>query len=434
MASYGGGLMRQKVLLKGPVLTRSGYGEQTRFALRSLKSREDLFDIYIQPLQWGQTSWIRCSNTERKWIDETIKKTIQHIQSGGHFDISIQVTIPNEWEPIAPVNIGFTAGIETTKVAPQWLQKGNMMDKIIVVSNHSKGIFENSNFTGVNEATKQEVQLVLTTPIHSVNYPVKSYETLPELDLELDYDFNFLAVAQWGPRKNIPNTVKWFIEEFKDEEVGLVIKTNMAKNCHMDREATFSQITAFVSQANKERTCKVYLLHGDMTDEEMHSLYKHSKIKSLVALPHGEGFGLPIFEAAYSDLPVIATGWSGQLDFLVDGDAKDCFYNVAFDIQPIPDEVVWDGVLIKESMWAYPREQSAKEKMRICYNDILAGTKNRGEDRALKLTARLEEEFSSEIKYKEFCNVISEEEALEIENWLLGLQDDDESSEIVEYE
>jgi glycosyltransferase involved in cell wall biosynthesis len=308
MASYGGGLMRQKVLLKGPVLTRSGYGEQTRFALRSLKSREDLFDIYIQPLQWGQTSWIRVSDTEREWIDETIKKTIHHIQSGGHFDISIQVTIPNEWEPIAPVNIGFTAGIETTKVAPQWLQKGNMMDKIIVVSNHSKNIYENTSFTGVNEHTQQEVQLVLTTPIHAVNYPAKVYKNLPELDLKLDYDFNFLTVAQWGPRKNIPNTVKWFIEEFKDEEVGLIVKTNMAKNCHMDREGTFHQIKMFVSQVNKERTCKIYLLHGDMTDKEMHSLYKHPKIKSLVALPHGEGFGLPIFEAAYSELPVVATG------------------------------------------------------------------------------------------------------------------------------
>ncbi len=137
--------MRKKVLLKGPLLTRSGYGEQARFALRSLRSREDLFEVFIQPLQWGATSWLTDMDEERVWIDMTIEKTIAYIQSGGTFDMSVQVTIPNEWEKLAPINIGYTAGIETTKVAPVWLQKGNeAVDKIIVVSNHSKNIFEST--------------------------------------------------------------------------------------------------------------------------------------------------------------------------------------------------------------------------------------------------------------------------------------------------
>ena len=115
--------MKKKILLKGPLLTRSGYGEQARFALRALKSREDLFDIFIQPLQWGQTSWLSAVDDDRAWIDYTIEKTIAYAQQGGKFDISIQVTIPNEWEKIANVNIGYTAGIETTKVAPLWVQR-----------------------------------------------------------------------------------------------------------------------------------------------------------------------------------------------------------------------------------------------------------------------------------------------------------------------
>ena len=81
--------MRRKIILKAPVLTRSGYGEQSRFALRSLRSREDLFDIYIQPLRWGQTSWINENTEERRWIDQTIEKTIGYIQQGGQFDISL---------------------------------------------------------------------------------------------------------------------------------------------------------------------------------------------------------------------------------------------------------------------------------------------------------------------------------------------------------
>ena len=126
--------MRKKILLKAPLLTRSGYGEQARFALRSLRSREDLFDVFIQPLQWGQTSWMSDLDDEREWIDHTIEKTIGYIQQGGQFDISFQVTIPNEWERLAPVNIGYTAGIETNKVAHQWLLKGNEMNKIVAVS------------------------------------------------------------------------------------------------------------------------------------------------------------------------------------------------------------------------------------------------------------------------------------------------------------
>ena len=358
--------MRKKIILKGPLLTRSGYGEQTRFALRALRSREDIFDIYIQPITWGQTSWLNEQDEERAWIDKTIEKTIAHIHQGGQFDISLQVTIPTEWERIAQVNIGYTAGIETTRVAHQWIQKANEMDKVIVVSGHSRQVFENSKYQGVDQRTNTPVTLELARPIEAVNYPVKTYDNLEELQLELEHDYNFLAVAQFGPRKNLPNTIKWFLEEFHDDEVGLVVKSNIAKNCLMDREKLYDDLRGFVTRF-PDRKCKVYLLHGDMTDEEMHALYIHPKVKAFVALPHGEGFGLPIFEAAYSGLPVVATGWSGQLDFLVDVNGRDNFHNVAFDLQQVQDEVVWDGVLIKESMWAFPREQSAKEKMRECY-------------------------------------------------------------------
>ena len=78
--------MQKKIILKAPLLTRSGYGEQSRYALRALRSREDLFDIYIQPLQWGQTSWISTMNEERAWIDQAIEKTIGFVQQGGQFD------------------------------------------------------------------------------------------------------------------------------------------------------------------------------------------------------------------------------------------------------------------------------------------------------------------------------------------------------------
>jgi len=369
--------MKTKIYLVGPLLTRSGYGEQARFALRALRSREDLFDIYLQPLNWGQTSWTPFYDDEKTWIDRTIEKTIGYIQQGGEFDVSLQVTIPNEWKKITPINIGYTAGIESTKVAHEWIQAVNQMDKVIVVSKHSKRIFENTTYTGIDEKTRQEVTLSTSAEIDVVGYPTKKYENTPNLELDVKHDINFLSVAQWGPRKNVANMIKWFVEEFHDDEVGFIIKTNKAKNSLIDREFCEGQLKAHLNPY-PERKCSFYLLHGDMTDEEMHALYTHEKISAFVGIPHGEGFGLPIFEAAYSGLPVVATGWSGQLDFLTDEAHREHFYNVSFDILPIQPEAVWDGILIKEAGWAYAREESYKTHLRQCLDDIKNDTGTAG--------------------------------------------------------
>ncbi len=393
--------MKKKILLRAPLLTRSGYGEQARFALRSLRAHEDEFDIFIQPLEWGKTSWINDLNEEREWIDQTIEKSIYFIQQGGKFDYSLQVTVPNEFENIADVNIGYTAGIETTKVAPQWLEKSNIMDRLIVVSNHSKEVFEKTVYTAVNQTTKEEVPYTLQTPVDVVNYPVKKYDSLPELELNLEYDFNFLCISQMGPRKNLPNLIKWFVKEFKDDEVGLVIKTNIMKNSLVDRLATEDRIKKVIASETKDKKCKVYLLHGDMTDEEIHSLYLHGKIKSFVSLTHGEGFGLPLFEAAYSGLPVVVPGWSGQCDFLFDENRKPRFYNVSFDIQPIQEDAVWDGVVQKDSMWSFAREGSARDQMRKCYEDVSAGNVT-----ACEYAIELSERFEKNKLYDQFVDSV----------------------------
>jgi glycosyltransferase involved in cell wall biosynthesis len=333
---------------------------------------------------------------ERAWIDQTIEKTIAFIQQGGKFDMSVQVTIPNEFQRLAPINVGYTAGIETTKVAHQWIQKSNEMDKIIVVSGHSKQVFENTEYQAKNQQTGEDVVLRTTTPVEAVGYPVKTFESLSELDLELSTSFNFLTVAQFGPRKNLPNLIKWFVEEFRNEDVGLVIKTNIAKNNLADRNALMKIVTE-KTRLLGERQCKVFILHGDMTDAEMHSLYVNPQINAFVSLPHGEGFGLPIFEAAYSGLPVVATGWSGQLDFLVDAEGKEQFYNVAFDLRQVQKEVHWDGVIVPDSMWAFAREGSAKEQMRACFEN-----NTRREDYA----EQLHERFSEQAMYEQFVGEV----------------------------
>jgi glycosyltransferase involved in cell wall biosynthesis len=396
----------KKVLLVGPLLTRSGYGEQARFALRALRSRPDLFDVYIQPLTWGQTSWMYENTSEREWIDQTIEKTIGFTANGGTFDTCLQITIPNEWSPVeGATNVGYTAGIETTRVAHQWLEKGNQMDRIIVVSNHSKDVYENTVYDAIHEQTKERSQLRLQCPVDVVNYPVKEYDELPDLDFEVSTDFNFLTIAQWGSRKNLDNTIKWFVEEFHDDHVGLIVKTNFAKNCYMDFEVVETKLRNILS-GFPDRKCKTYLLHGDMSDEEIHSAYFNEKTSAFLLLTHGEGFGLPLFEASYSGMPLITVGWSGQTDFLYDEDGNSCFYDVSFDLNNVQEENVWDGVVIKESMWSYAREQSAKKKMRECYEDFSGENKEELLNKTCTHAKYLCEKFNEDKMYNLFVESV----------------------------
>lgn len=426
--------MRKKVLVRAPVLTRSGYGEHGRYVCRALKEREDLFDIYIVPITWGETGWIVSVDEERKWLDEKIEQTGVYIQSGGHFDMSIQVTIPNEWEKLAPINIGVTAGIESTVVAPVWLEKANMMDRVVVVSEHAKQGFTRASYDGTNASTGQKMTLKCETPISVVHYPAKIYENIPELELNLDYDFNYIVVAQHGPRKNLENTIRWFVEENIDQEVGLVVKTFVRNNSISDRRHTENMLKHVLSKY-KERKCKVYLMHGDITDLEVHSLYNHPQIKCIVSATHGEGFGLPLFEAAYSGLPVLAPGWSGQCDFLYapfQGSKKKkkkssrhpYFAEVEYSMAPVQQEAVWDGVLMAESMWCYPQEGSFKMKLRQVRNNY-----DKWKKKADVLQKWILENFEDKKMKESFIKAIRGESAQKIEA-AVGIS----AVEIVEYD
>ena len=412
--------MKKKILVRGPALTRSGYGEQTRFALRCLRAHEDRFEIFLVNTNWGQTGWIFEESEEREWIDGLLKKTILYKQAttGNLFDISLQVTIPNEWEKLAQVNIGYTAGIETTKVSPQWIEKSALMDKIIVISEHAKQTYQNSIYTATDRASGEQVRVGCQAPLEVVSYPVRHYDPV-DIDVDFETDFNFLIMSQWGIRKNIAHTIGWFLQEFGDrEDVGLVVKTFLRNNSTTDRAYTMQQLKNVTDQF-PDRKCKVYLLHGDMKDGELVSLYTHPKIKAFISLAHGEGFGLSIFEAAYNGLPVVSPAWSGLCDYMYmpvknkKGKTRNRpqFAKVDYKIAPIQKEAVWDGVLQEDSMWCYAQETSYKTQL----VDVHKNYKFH-KSRAKKLQKWICSNFVDEKLYKKFADYIYKPDP-EVEVW-----------------
>lgn len=401
----------KRILVKGPALSASGYGEQCRFALQALKAHEDRFDIYLENINWGRTGWIPIDDENRDWIDQLIGKTIVYRQQGGQFDISLQVTIPNEWDPkLAPFNVGYTAGIETTKIAPQWIEPSNRMDKIIVVSNHAKYGFDNTVYRGKNQQTGEEREFRVTTPVDVVNYSVRKVEPV-ELPLELEYEFNFLSVCQWGPRKNLEATVISFMEEFHDEEVGLVLKTNIMRNNVTDKMACRKRLDNFLKNY-PERKCKIYLVHGNLSSEEMAGLYTHPKIKAMISTTHGEGFGLPLFEAVCHGLPVLAPNWSGHVDFLY-APVKDKkknkikqrphFLKIDYDLKQVQKEAVWNGVIQEDSKWCFVKKSSIQRVMREAIKEP-----EKRKAIAKRLQKHVLKTFSEDEIYQRFVDAIHE--------------------------
>jgi len=415
-----------KVLIKGPIFSRSGYGEHTRYMFRALNSRPDLFDIFVHPTNWGQSSWNLDSSEETKNFETCVNK-LQQFQ--GKFDLSLQVLIPNEWENLAEKNIGVTAAIETTYASAQWIHSSNFMDKIFVTSEHAKNTLKNPSHTVKTEDGKEHI-IKLTKPVSVISYPFRDIKAdkSSHKKIKLDTKFNFLTCAQIGPRKNLMNTIRWFVEEFKNEEdVGLVVKAHHMNNSVLDR----NKVKMLLSQAVHgvpHRKCRVFLLHGNMTEEEMNSLYKHPNIHAYATITHGEGFGLPIFEAACSGLPVIAPAWSGQVDFLYDniknkksGRLKrtPMFTKVKYKLDKVPQEAVWENVVEADSQWCYSDEAAYKKALRgtiEAYKSrkIVAGKLQKS------LEKRLDQTKMFEKVVEEVLDVYPEDVA-ELEDFLDGL-------------
>ena len=373
-----------KILVRGPALSQSGYGEHCRSVLRALKSRKSN-DIYLINVGWGESGWIYEDSDERRWIDSLILKTSQSIKNT-EFDLSVQVQLPIEWQRLAKKNIGVTAGVETDTAPENWCKASEAMDAIIVPSEHTKNGFSS------NSEVHEKISVI--------GYPVRKFKS-HNLDLELQTKFNFLTVAQWSPRKNIEQLLSAFVQEFMNEDVGLVLKLGLKNGSEIDRHYTLERLNSFMSAIPSVMKCKIYLLHGSLTEQEMSALYNSKNIHAYVTTSHGEGYGLPVFEAASTGLPIVASSWGGICDFTqVNGTPM--ISEVAFDVDNVKDYQSWTGVLETTAKWCFPDFASLRTQMREIYSDCTTATTN-----ASTLKKHVHKEFSNKKINKLYNDVIT---------------------------
>jgi len=167
--------------------------------------------------------------------------------------------------------------------------------------------------------------------------------------------FTFLSTFEWGERKAPEVLLRAFNDEFRsNEETVLVCKVyNQDPAVNIPR-----QVGGLGLKDSGGRV--VFSINEVVPMHQLGALYRSADC--FVLPSRGEGWGLPILEAMACGLPVIATAWSAQTDFIHDLVA----YPLAID-GLIPAEAkcpYYNGFA-----WAEPSYQQLRALMRHVYEN-----------------------------------------------------------------
>jgi glycosyltransferase involved in cell wall biosynthesis len=314
-------------VIYAPVQTFSGYGARGRDVAKAIiELKKEEWDIKIIPCKWGNTpmNFIE-ENPEWKYLEEYFTQQLTQQP-----DIMIWITVPNEFQPVGKYNIGITAGIESTIAPSDWVEGCQRMDLVLGSSKHTIEVLKNSKFEKRDQNTNQNVGLVEWTRDSDILFEgartdVYQPTTKPcMVDFNVKEEFAYLFVGHWmqgevgEDRKNVGLLIKAFYETFKNKtkKPALILKTTQVGASYMDRDNILKKIAAIRQTVKSTNLPNIYLLHGEFTDEEMNSIYNHSKVKAMVNLTKGEGFGRPLLEFSLTNKPIITTNWSGHVDYL----------------------------------------------------------------------------------------------------------------------
>ena len=352
--------IKKTCIVSCPIATRSGYGSRSRDFVRALILARPEWDIQILSQRWGQTPMDALKMDED---DDLLNRILIPTGKESKPNVWIQITVPNEFQPVGDYNIGVTAGVETTVMPPECLEGINRMDKVLISSSFGKQCAENTVFDKKDEATGKVVgTLKSEKPIEVLfeGYDTKIYDNKapsePRINdtlSKIDEAFCFLFVGHWlkgdfqQDRKNISGMIWTFLQAFKGKKnaPALILKTSAGGTSLPDRDRIRKIIKDIRSRLDG-RLPNIYLLHSDLTDKEMNALYNHPKVKAHVSFTRGEGFGRPLLEATISGKPMVVSAWSGQMDFL-NPEYVSCITGKMDEVHKSAS----DKFLLKESQW-----------------------------------------------------------------------------------
>jgi len=366
---------KNTIVVSAPADTYSGYGARSRDLIKALINL-DKYDVKILSQRWGNT---RFGYLKDHGETEISSRIVSNISSKP--DIWMQITVPNEFQPMGKYNIGVTAGIETTVCHGNWIEGCNRMNLVLTSSKHSKDVFQKTVFEKINNQTKQkEGDLKLTTPIEILlegadlnkYFPTKvdsNVELVKSLN-QIKETFCYLSVGHWmqgnfgEDRKNIAYLIKAFTETFKNKlkKPALIIKTQKVGSSIMDQENVLKQID-LIRRDTKGTLPNIYLLHGEVSDNDMNQLYNHPKVKAMVSFTKGEGFGRPLLEFSLTGKPIIASGWSGHVDFL----DKNRAILIGGKLENVHESAAQKEMLLVESKWFKPEDAQVGHSLRDVY-------------------------------------------------------------------
>ena len=348
--------MKPLCVVSCPIDTFSGYGARSRDFIKGLiQSKGEEWDIKIMPQRWGDTPQNFLPKN-----DPIRQHFIGQLDPKSQPDIWIQVTIPGEFQPVGKFNIGVTAGIESTIYPTDFIEGMNRMNLNLVSSEHSKQVAYNTEWEKRDQNTQQPQGILkCDKPIEVLfeGLDLTKYNKKPQKSGFLNNipeEFCFLFTGHWlqgifgEDRKDVATLIRTFLSTFKGpgkKKPALILKTNQVNYSLSDKQIILKHINKVKDQVSGNLP-NIYLLHGEMTDDEMNQLNNDPKVKSFVSFTKGEGFGRPLLEAAITGKPVITTNWSGHLDFIRPE------YNILIggELQPIHSSAA-NKWLLKEAHW-----------------------------------------------------------------------------------
>ncbi len=362
------------LVFQSPCFTRSGYGDHSRDLLKSLR-KMDKYDIKIIPLRWGNTPQNNVDGESDfgRWM---LERVITEVSDKP--DIFIQVSVANEFSAKGGYNIGITAGVETTICPKDFIDGCNNMDLIIVPSNFTRQNVGGTVYQQKDNETGEIVgEIKVTKPIEvlfeGVDTEIFSKGSGKDVLENVKEDFNFLIVGHWlkgdlgQDRKDIGMAIKTFATVFqylpKDKRPGLIVKTSHAGFSVIDREGTREKLEGVLKPLG-DKCPSVYLVHGDMEETDMSNLYHHPKVKAMISFAKGEGYGRPMAEFTLTGKPIIASGWSGQLDFL----PPEHSVLLEGSLTAVHESAA-DQFCMKEAQWFSVNYSNAANKLYDVYNN-----------------------------------------------------------------